>query len=160
VRLFVALDLPPGLSLPDPPGPPWRTVPPEKRHVTLVFLGDARRPAVDISTLGRRLLPSPLAPLSLAGYTTLPKRRPRVLALLLSDPTGRHTVLQRRLAQQLDVEGDRPWLPHITIGRTRERIGRTELPDPPELTFTPPSLTLYESRGGRYLPLERVPAQN
>ena len=159
MRLFVALDLPPGLELPDPPGPPWRAVPPEKRHVTLVFLGDARRPAVDISTLGRRLPPPPLAPLSLTGLTTLPKRRPRVLALLLDDPSGRHTALQRRLAEDLGVEADREWLPHITIGRTRERPP-TDLPAPPQLTFTPPSLTLYESRGGRYLPLERVPAQN
>jgi 2'-5' RNA ligase len=142
VRLFVALDLPRGLELPVP-GEPWRPVPAANQHVTLVFIGsvEAAPPFVEAP---------PLAPLVLSEPVLLPPRRPRVLAIRCEDPTGAHTAYQARMARALDRVEDRPWLPHITIGRTRERVRDVTLPDVERVEFTPPGATLYRSAGGRY----------
>ncbi len=154
MRLFVALDLPEGVVLPVP-GAPWRPVPPENQHVTLVFLGALEEPPALTE-------PPPAAPLALGEAILLPPRRPRVLAVRLNDLTGAHTAYQARLAAALADAGayvpeDRPWLPHVTIGRTRERVHRdAELPEVEPLEFTPPSATLYRSAGGRYEALSRM----
>jgi 2'-5' RNA ligase len=142
VRLFVALDLPAAVVLPTAE-PPWRPVPPGNQHVTLVFLGSLDEPpAFDDAP--------PAAPLVVEEAIVLPPRRPRVLAVRLADPTGAHTEYQARLARALDRVEDRPWLPHVTIGRTRERVRARERPDVERVEFTPPSATLYRSAGGRY----------
>jgi 2'-5' RNA ligase len=148
VRLFVALDLPGGVVLPVPEAP-WRPVPPENQHVTLVFLGSlAAPPELDEDP--------PSAPLVVEEAILLPPRRPRVLAVRLADPTGAHTEYQARLAARLAAGGfyepeDRPWLPHVTIGRTRERVRReSALPEVEPAELVPPSVTLYRSAGGRY----------
>jgi 2'-5' RNA ligase len=143
VRLFVALDLPDEVTLPVP-GEPWRAVPRHQQHVTLVFIGSVEEapPFAD---------PPPAAPLVLREAILLPPRRPRVLAVRCDDPTGAHTEYQARLARALDRVEDRPWLPHVTIGRTRERMGRdAALPEVEQVEFVPPSATLYRSAGGRY----------
>jgi 2'-5' RNA ligase len=153
VRLFIALDLPDAVVLPAPE-PPWRPVRRENQHVTLVFLGSLEEPpALDEAP--------PAAPLRVEAAITLPPRRPRVLAVRLADPTGAHTAYQARLAARLAAAGvyapeDRPWLPHVTIGRTRERVRRdSALPAVEPMEFTPPCVTLYRSAGGRYEPLSR-----
>jgi 2'-5' RNA ligase len=158
LRLFVALDLPDDVSLPTP-DPPWRPVPRGNQHVTLAFLGSpAVPPEFDE--------PPPAAPLVMDAPVLLPPRRPRVLAVRLSDPTGAHTAHQARLARRLAEAGvyepeDRPWLPHVTIGRTRERVSRnTPLPEVTAQTFMPPSMTLYHSAGGRYVPLVTLSARS
>jgi 2'-5' RNA ligase len=160
VRLFAALDLPAGLVLPDPEGERWRPVPPANRHVTLVFIGEAAAPPPFED-------PPPRAPLRLAGTVLLPPRRPRVLAIRLEDPTGAHTAHQARLARALGRVEDRPWLPHVTVARARDRRGvrsahptSADLPSVPEIELTPPSATLYASRGGRYEALVTLPAQD
>ena len=146
MRLFVALDLPEGIAFPAP-SEPWRAVPRDKQHVTLVFIGSADAPPPFT-------LRPPSAPLVVDAPVLLPPRRPRVLAVRLSDPTGAFTAYQARLAQALDRVEDRPWLPHVTIGRTRERVPRgAPLPELERLEFVPPGATLYRSAGGRYEPL-------
>jgi 2'-5' RNA ligase len=153
LRLFVALDLPEGVSFPAPEAP-WRAVPREKQHVTLVFLGDCDEPPA----LGEA---PPKAPLVVDAAIQLPPRRPRVLAVRLTDPTGAHTAFQARVAAALGHVEDRPWLPHVTIGRTRERVRReASLPAIERIQFTPPSVTLYRSTGGRYEQLVSVPTQS
>jgi 2'-5' RNA ligase len=153
VRLFVALDLPEAVAFPAPDAP-WRAVPRSKQHVTLVFLG-----AVDPDAIA--LPPPPAAPLLVDRAVLLPPRRPRVLAVALADPSGVLTRYQAALATALDRAEERPWLPHVTIGRTRERIGRgTPLPDVEPVEFTAPSVTLYRSAGGRYEPLARQSSQS
>jgi 2'-5' RNA ligase len=153
VRLFVALDLPADLVLPVPE-PPWRPVPRDKQHVTLVFLGSVGAPPPVEE-------PPPAAPLVVEEPVLLPPRRPRVLAVRLADPTGAHTEYQARLAARLAAAGvhepeERPWLPHVTVGRTRERVrGDIALPAVERAEFVSPGVTLYRSAGGRYEALSR-----
>jgi 2'-5' RNA ligase len=153
LRLFVALDLPAAVRFPAPAAP-WRAVPREKQHVTLVFLGDCDEPpALELAP--------PVAPLRVETCITLPPRRPRVLAVRLADPTGALTAYQRVLAEALDHVEERPWLPHVTIGRTRERIRRdAPLPEVEPVELVAPTATLYRSAGGRYEPLARLSAQS
>jgi 2'-5' RNA ligase len=153
LRLFVALDLPADVAFPAPDAP-WRAVPRSKQHVTLVFLGEADPDAIAVT-------PPPAAPLVVDGVVGLPPRRPRVLAVALADPSGALTRYQAALAAALDRAEDRAWLPHVTIGRTRERV-RREAPVPAvaAASFVCPSATLYRSAGGRYEPLARIPAQS
>ena len=152
MRLFVALDLPGDLVLPDPPDPPWRPVPAANRHVTLVFIGDA-------DTAPALAEAPPRAVLRVTRPLLLPPRRPRVRAVGLKDTSGELTAYQARLARALDRVEDRPWLPHVTIGRTRERVRReAAVPEVAPQVFTPPSATLYASRGGRYEALVTLPA--
>lgn len=162
-RLFVALDLPAEVRAALPvPGAPWRPVAPEKLHVTLEFLGSVADPGPVVATLAQ----PPAAPLAVAEAVLLPPRRPRVLAVRLEDSTGAITAFQARLAAALAAAGvhqaeARPWLPHVTIARTRERVRRgAPVPDVESLTFTCPTMTLYRSAGGRYEPLAQLPAQS
>jgi 2'-5' RNA ligase len=157
-RLFVALDLPADVreALPRPAAP-WRPVPVQNLHVTLAFLGD-----VDPQDAAAAVPTSFAAgPLRTAAAILLPPRRPRVLAVELEDLTGACTRLQAAVAAALVEAGvyepeSRPWLPHVTIGRTRERVRRdAALPPVSALEFLPEAVTLYDSRGGRYEPLAR-----
>ena len=155
MRLFVALDLPGDLVLPDPPDPPWRPVPAANRHVTLVFIGDA-------DTAPALAEAPPRAVLRVTRPLLLPPRRPRVLAVGLEDASGELTAYQARLARALDRVEDRPWLPHVTVGRARDRRGvRSGHPTfaVAAQEFTPPSATLYASRGGRYEALVTLAAE-
>lgn len=138
MRLFVAADLPDAVRAALPCAGAR-----EKLHVTLVFLGDREEPP------GLALTP-PRAELRVVG----PARLGRVFAAGVEDPTGAWTEYQAALAAELGVVAARPWRPHITLSRKRR-------PDPVEpVTFVPPSVTLYESRGGRYAVLARLSAQS
>jgi len=159
IRLFVALDLPPEVraALPDP-GEGWRRLRPESLHVTLAFLG--WRPETDVQKIAEALT-EPLPPtgaLSLGDVVLLPRGRPRVMAVRLEGDVGE---LQATVSQRLEELGvytpeKRPFLPHVTIGRAKDRPPR-HTPPVPDLTFDPGPVVLYRStlqRGGaRYEPL-------
>ncbi len=167
LRLFLALRLPDdvldGLErwqharLPN-----VRVVPREHLHVTLAFLG--HRPSGELNSIVGALRESAAG----AGQIRLTPVRYRetrsVGMLVLDDERGRAALLagdvQRRL-EQLDVyrrEG-RPWLPHLTVARWRERP-RLLLDPPPVRTFVPSDAAAYLSRlhpdGARYEVLESV----
>ena len=177
-RLFVALEL---------PGPVrkalagWaarhlagadelRLIAPANLHVTLCFLG--WRDEAEIDGLGRLVTAcaEPVAGLSLGPRAWLPPRRPRVLAIDLTDEGGSLTALQAHVARRLAMESgyepeSRPYRPHVTVARVRSgarlSAGRRQLPEPlPGSRFEGEALTLLRSRlareGAAYEPLARA----
>ena len=84
--------------------------------------------------------------------------------VVLDDPVGEATRLAGRLHDGLASLGvyrpeGRPWLPHLTVLRFRERP-RLDPPLPGTGTFVPSDAAAYLSRlhpsGARYEVLERV----
>jgi 2'-5' RNA ligase len=140
-----------------------RVVPREHLHVTLAFLGS--RPAGELDAIVRELRAAAAdAPADLrlapAGY----KETRSVAMLVLDDLGGGATALAEALQGRLERLGayrseDRPWLPHLTVARFRERP-RLAL-DPPAMgTFVPSDAAAYLSRlhpgGAQYVVLESV----
>jgi 2'-5' RNA ligase len=136
-----------------------RVVPPENLHVTLAFLGSrpaAELPAV-LDVLGRA-----------AGGAERPRfeveryRETRSVGMLvLRDPSGAAGALARRLHADLAGLGvyrpeARPWLPHVTVVRFRERPRLR--PDVPGLVWVSSDAAAFLSRlhpsGARYEVLE------
>jgi 2'-5' RNA ligase len=135
VRLFCALQLPgetveaiadwQRLHLQGPHG--GRVVPPENLHITLVFLGS--RPLVEVPAIAAELRDASdgagPATFELRGY----RETPRVGMLVLeetgvSDAAALVTDLERRLAGLgIDLRVRKPWRPHVTVLRFRERAG-------------------------------------
>jgi 2'-5' RNA ligase len=84
--------------------------------------------------------------------------------LVLEDEAGRAAVLADDLHERLEGLGvyrreARPWLPHLTVARWRERP-RLRPETPPRRTFVPSDAAAYLSRlhpgGARYEVLESV----
>jgi len=137
-----------------------RIVPPEHVHVTLAFLGS--RPAGELPAIGVALGEEAART---RPFTLEPDRYRETRSvgmLVLADPSGEATRLAERLHQRLEElrvyrrEG-RPWLPHVTVVRFRERPRRQ--PALPELGAVAPSdaaaflSRLYPS-GARYTVLK------
>jgi 2'-5' RNA ligase len=139
-----------------------RLVPPEHVHVTLTFLG--HRPAGELEAIVEALRAAAAG----AGEIRLTPVRYRetrsVGMLVLEDEGGRAGVLASRLQQRLEGLGvyrreERPWLPHLTVARWRERP-RLRPETLPQRTFVPSDAAAYLSRlhpaGARYEVLESV----
>lgn len=169
VRLFAALELPAAVRSALPvPGEGWRAIAPEMQHVTLAFLG--WRIVDDVKTVTEAMAGAvvPVGSLSLGKIVLLPPRGPRVMAVsLVDDENGSLRRLHAGVSAALVSAGvyvaeRRPFLPHVTIGRSRERMRRgAPVPSVPELSFTPSSVALFRSQlggsGARYSVLERFP---
>jgi 2'-5' RNA ligase len=166
-RLFLALRLPDGIldELEQ-----WqraqlvgvRAVPREHLHVTLAFLG--HRPAGELESIVGALREAAGG----AGEIRLTPARYRetrsVGMLVLEDDGGRAERLAGDVQERLERLGvyrreGRPWLPHLTVARWRERP-RLRLEPPPVGTFVPSDAAAYLSRlhpsGARYEVLESV----
>ena len=101
-----------------------RIVPPKNLHVTLAFLG--ARPAGELQSimgvLEQAARESGVPVLEVGGY-----RETRSVGMLtLRDETGASVALAGRLHEALEELGvyrreSRPWLPHLTVLRFRER---------------------------------------
>jgi RNA 2',3'-cyclic 3'-phosphodiesterase len=176
-RLFVALELPAPArralvgwreDLIASSGLGVRTVPAESLHVTLCFLGWC---AVDemtaIANACGVVTGWPATSLSVGPAKWLPPRRPRVLAVELSDLDGRLARVQAALSDVLSAGGwyvpeQRPFYAHVTVGRVPKgaRMRRAELPATDRASFSGDVVTLYRSRLGRggavYEPLASV----
>jgi 2'-5' RNA ligase len=137
-----------------------RIVPREHLHVTLAFLGG--RPAAELPAIAAALE----AAAQDAGEIMFSPRRYRetrsVGMLVLDDPSGEATRLAGRLHERLEGLGvyrreDRPWLPHVTVLRFRERP-RLAPPLPGIGAFAPSGAAAFLSRlhpsGARYEVLE------
>lgn len=146
MRLFVALDLPAAVrgalhdwaaSLEDPS---LRLIAAESLHVTLLFLGESEPVALPAAGAAPQL------------RVTRARRTPRFLAVSLDDPSGRCAELHRAVFAAAGREPEaRPFWPHVTVARPRDRRARPArgpLPAPPALEFSGEALTLYRSHLG------------
>jgi 2'-5' RNA ligase len=133
IRLFCALELPPAtvdelVAWQSEHLTEGRVVPPANLHVTLAFLGS--RPAGEVPAIAGALAeaageatPAELRPL---GY-----RETRSVGMIVyEDPSGAATALAAAVGERLERLGayrrdERPWLPHVTVSRFKERAGLT-----------------------------------
>ena len=126
-----------------------RGVPRENLHVTLAFLG--QRPAHELGAIVGELRAAAAAAgpdmrLSPARY-----RETRSVAMLVhKDLGGGATALAADLHARLERLGvyqaeGRPWLPHVTVARFRERP-RLELDPPTFGTYVPSDAAAFLSR--------------
>ena len=168
LRLFLALELPPA-ALDDLTA--WgsanlsggRVVAREHLHVTLAFLGS--RPSAEVEPIVGVLRDAVAAgPEPIVLEPTRWRETRSVGMLVLADHGGAATRLAGRCHAGLQALGAyrqeaRPWLPHLTLLRFRERP-RLDPPVPTTGTFVPSDAAAYLSRlhptGARYEVLERV----
>jgi RNA 2',3'-cyclic 3'-phosphodiesterase len=167
IRLFCALELPDDtverlVAWQTLLAGAGRLVPPENLHVTLAFLGhvdSGRLPEVVDALRGAASRAGGIR-LSAARY-----RETRSAGMLaLDDEHGRATALAEDLQGRLEALGlyrreGRPWLPHVTVLRFRERPRLR--PDPPDLGLVVPSdaaafLSRLGPSGAQYEILESV----
>jgi len=140
-----------------------RVVPREHLHITVAFLGHRPRaelPAIVAELRAAAADAGPDVRLAPARY-----RETRSVAMLvLDDLDGGATALAEDLQARLETLGvyrreGRPWLPHLTVARFRERP-RLRLEPPAVGTFVPSDAAAYLSRlhpdGARYDVLESV----
>lgn len=175
-RLFVALDLP--VAVRDALSG-WllgqrdvhtvvRAIPARNLHLTIAFLGTRDQSEIDAIAQATRVAATSVSALGLrtGAPVWLPPRRPRSLAVEIHDDRGDLSVLHPTVSYALrDAIGwhdDRPFRPHVTIGRRRPDapLPRRGLVATPSLGFEGTALTLYRSilepTGARYVPVERV----
>lgn len=151
---------------------PWgdrvRWVPADRMHLTLQFLGDLALDRVDpvAEALAQGSAGSGPIELSLDRVTAFPSpARARVIVAMLEADEGLADLVAR-VASALAAVGlppeERPFRPHVTLGRVRRpplRGARVEATLPP-LRFEVRELILFQSeltpRGARYGALRRV----
>jgi 2'-5' RNA ligase len=140
-----------------------RVVPRENLHVTLAFLGP--RPSGDLGAIAAALEESS-GDARARGLVALRPQRYRetrsVGMVVLADAEGRAAALAADLHVRLEALGvyrreQRPWLPHLTVLRFRERP-RLAPPLPAAGPFVPSDAAVFLSRlhpsGARYEVLE------
>lgn len=141
IRTFIAIELPEEVQhgLARVQGelkrshPPVRWVSPEKIHVTLKFLGEIPAEQVEsVCQVAARVAASAVPfELEAAGAGVFPNlRRPRVVWVgVQGDLPALHT-LQASLEQELARAGfpkeERPFSPHLTLGRVQDRASPAE----------------------------------
>jgi RNA 2',3'-cyclic 3'-phosphodiesterase len=170
LRLFLALPVPGDVLGPletwqraEVAGASIRTLAGDHLHVTLAFLGS--RPAGELPEIASALRRAAAAA-SRPRFRVVGYRETRAVAmLLLGDEDERAGRLALDLHERLERLGvyrreRRPWLPHLTVARFRERPRlRPALPDLG--VFAPSEAAAYLSRlhpsGARYEVLESVP---
>lgn len=113
--------------------PGLRGVPAEQLHLTLRFLGDSRPQALERiqPLLARAAAACPPRDVAITGLGTFPDRgAPRVLWLGLALPDQ---ILQLQIACEAAAVAvgfsaeRRPFRPHLTLGRWRDRAARPDL---------------------------------
>jgi RNA 2',3'-cyclic 3'-phosphodiesterase len=175
IRAFVALPLPDTLragvartiALLEPSLPEARFARGEGLHVTLRFLGWTRPEVLASLEDPLRAAASACPPFDVAvgGLGMFPDRgRPRVLWLGLSLPREAHALQAacERAAVAAGFEAEaRPFRPHLTLARWRDRASRPTLPDVFLGTARVDHLVLYRSDpragGSVYTPLTVLP---
>jgi 2'-5' RNA ligase len=146
-----------------------RGVDPAALHVTLCFLGSREASQLDPAIAAVEAVSGmPAGDLLLGEAIWLPRRRPRLLAVTVSDPGGELGRLQAGLSDELRraigyAPERRTFLAHVTVarGRGRAQVGARALEPPPAMRFSGLAVTLYRSHLGggpaRYQPIRRIP---
>jgi 2'-5' RNA ligase len=140
-----------------------RIVPRAHLHLTLAFLG--HRPAGDLPRVLDALRAAAGAVHEELRLTPVGYRETRSVAMLVcEDEGGRAGLLAAGLQERLEALGvyrreGRPWLPHLTVGRFRERPGlHTELANMGTYVLIPSDASAFLSRlrpsGAEYEVLE------
>jgi 2'-5' RNA ligase len=139
-----------------------RLVPREHIHVTLAFLGG--RPAAELDAIVAGLREAVDTGASIAFEPVRWRETRSVGMVVLRDVTRAATELAARVHERLSSLGvyepeSRPWLPHVTVLRFRERP-RLHPPLPDTGTFVPSGAAAFLSHlhpsGARYEVLESV----
>jgi 2'-5' RNA ligase len=167
LRLFLALRLP-GEALDEIER--WqaaqlsgvRRVARDQLHITLAFLGSRPAGEVDGIVVALRDAASGAGKIQL---TPVRYRETRSVGMLvLDDANGNAAGFAGDLQERLERLGvyrreSRPWLPHLTVARWRERPRLHPAP-PPDRTFVPSDAAAYLSRlrpgGAEYRVLDSV----
>ena len=140
-----------------------RIVPREHLHLTLAFLGT--RPTGDLEGVVASLQSAPLNVPGRISFRVVSYRETRSVGMLVLDDEGNQAaLLADALHELLETLGvyrreARPWVPHITVLRFRERPRLR--PPPPDLgAFSPSDTAVYHSAlrpdGAQYTVLESV----
>jgi RNA 2',3'-cyclic 3'-phosphodiesterase len=146
IRAFVAVGLDDGLRAAvaatierlRPLGPAVAWVPPRNLHVTLHFLGDQSEEHLVLAEAALADAAAGSAPMDVTfhGIGAYPGlERPRILWVGLAHGALEVRALQARVTEALAARGfareERPWHPHLTIGRVHdERRWRREAGPP------------------------------
>jgi 2'-5' RNA ligase len=136
----------------------------DKLHLTLVFLGsptDEVRAGLEAQV---RAVAAPVAPfyLKLRGAGSFETARaPAVLWLGVEGDLAALGALQGALSQALQADLERPYVPHLTLARSKkpEAVAAlvTTLADFRSSQWLVSHLTFYESTESTYTPRWRVP---
>lgn len=142
IRTFIALELPAEVRLGlrrvqeqlQRARPPVRWVAPDKIHITLNFLGEIpaeQVPAVGEAAARAAAAAAPFA-VEAAGLGVFPSaRRPRVIWVGIQGELNALKALQGGLTRELAALGfppeDRPFSPHLTLGRVRQHARPDEV---------------------------------
>ena len=172
MRLFVAVYPPPEVrqalieAARDLPTDLFRLTAPERVHLTLEFLGEV--PTEDVPRLTSALgaISRHGAPFdaTTSGFGVFPSaHRARILWAGIGAGAEQLTSLAHATETLLEPEGfpreDRPFVPHLTLGRSRRPTTFDPTDALPELRFTVSGVDLVQSRqtgaGVTYETLER-----
>jgi len=102
---------------------------PQSIHLTLKFLGSVSGETIPEIVEAMSLVAQPVSPftLQIGGTGAFPNwQRPQIVWVGVGGEMGRLTTLQRELEAALSPLGfppeSRPFSPHLTLGRLRERV--------------------------------------
>jgi 2'-5' RNA ligase len=137
-----------------------RRVPREHLHVTLAFLG--HRPVEELGPIGEALRAAAEASGPIAFVPERYRETRSVGMLVLNDAEGAAMRLAEDLQERLELAGTykrerRPWLPHLTVARFRDRPQlRPPLPGLGEVAPSDAAVFISELRpsGARYVVVE------
>jgi 2'-5' RNA ligase len=142
IRTFVAMELPAGVQRAlgqvqdrlKRDRPPVRWVAPDKVHVTLAFLGEIPGEKVEVVAGCLARAAAGLVPFEIeaTGFGVFPNaNRPRVVWVGIQGEVEALRSLHGRLESELAAQGfpkeGRPFTPHLTIGRVRDRAAPGEV---------------------------------
>jgi 2'-5' RNA ligase len=142
VRSFLAIELPRAIQRKieevqedlKSSHPDVRWVSPEKIHLTLKFFGNIEESRIEpiVKSIQEPIQNTPPFPLTVRGVGAFPHlKNPRVIWMGLVDKEEIFSSIQKRLEKELEKIGfepeDRPFHPHLTLGRVKSSRGREEL---------------------------------